>query len=255
VGAARNLSEIAEFFFCPVRNRAWRLASAKAFQKRLKDFSGFWRYTGVVLMEEKTSTDSLRTRVSLLDRVKNLDDARSWEEFFHVYDRLVQGLARQRGLGHHEAEEVAQEVFKRVAQTIHEFERAPRPGSFRKWLFQLTRWRADDKKRRERVPHALSLEASDEDGTPLLEQLPAPPDPLFDLEVQTRLHLLETLFRQISPTVPPRHLQIFQLLVIDGMPVERVAQLFHMNNAAIYVIKHRITAKLREEVRRLPLDW
>ncbi|HEY0945802.1 MAG TPA: sigma-70 family RNA polymerase sigma factor [Opitutaceae bacterium] len=207
-------------------------------------------------MEHNTVTDALRTRVSLLDRVKNLDDARSWEEFFHIYDRLVLGLARQRGLGHHEAEEVAQEVFKRVAQTIHEFERTPRPGSFRKWLFRLTRWRADDKKRRERIPHAQSLESPERAGEPALsERLAAPPDPLFDLEVQTRLHLLETLFHQIAPSVPPRHLQIFQLLVVDGLPVERVAQLFQMNNAAIYVIKHRITARLREEVRRLPLDW
>ena len=48
-------------------------------------------------------TDALRTRLSLLDRVKNLDDHASWKEFFVTYERLVRGLARRRGLGDHEA--------------------------------------------------------------------------------------------------------------------------------------------------------
>ena len=94
-------------------------------------------------MERPIPDDTLRTRVSLINRVKNLADDRSWTEFFARYQRIVQSVARSRGLSEHEAEDVMQEVFMRVAETIGKFSLAPRPGSFRSWLFQLTRWRAD----------------------------------------------------------------------------------------------------------------
>ena len=46
----------------------------------------------------------------------------SWAEFHRLYRRLVYGRARRAGLPHEDAEDVAQDVFKRVAETIHEFE-------------------------------------------------------------------------------------------------------------------------------------
>ncbi|MSU73452.1 MAG: hypothetical protein EXS43_14120 [Opitutus sp.] len=49
------------------------------------------------------------------------------------------------GLPHADAEDVTQEVFKRGAETIHEFESNPARGSFRGWLMQLTLWRITDK--------------------------------------------------------------------------------------------------------------
>ena len=204
------------------------------------------------MTEEKS--DSLRTRVSLLDRVKNLEDARSWDEFFRTYERLVRGLARRRGLRDHEAEDVAQEVFKRVAQTIHKFERAPRAGAFRKWLGQLTRWRADDKLR-ERARQPVELAPEPSDRTPVQDRIEAPPDPELEFEQEARRHLLETLFKRLESSVPARHLQIFQLLVIEDLPVARISELFGVSSANIYVIKHRIMQKLREEVQRLPVEW
>lgn len=203
---------------------------------------------------DDTTSDPMRTRSSLLARVKDLEDSRSWDEFFHTYERLVRGLARRRGLRDHEAEEVAQEVFKRVAQTIHRFERVPRPGAFRKWLGRLTRWRADDKLR-ERARAPFESYSSDPDRTATIERVPAPPDPDLEFEQETREHLLATLFKRLEPRIPPKHLQIFQMLVLDGVPAERVGALFGMRTSHVYVLKHRITQRMREEVQRLPLDW
>jgi RNA polymerase sigma-70 factor (ECF subfamily) len=203
---------------------------------------------------DEPKQDSLHTRLSLLYRVKDLDDAQSWEEFFCTYERLVRGLARRRGLRDHEADEVAQEVFKRIARTIHNFEPAPRPGSFRKWLGQLTRWRSDDKLRERRRAPFESWRV-DEDRTPTAERVPAPADPQLEFEAETRHHMLETLFKRIETRVAAKHLQIFQMLVLEEAPVARVATIYHMSAAHIYVIKHRITQLLRAELRQLPLEW
>src|ERR1700759_3409820 len=95
-------------------------------------------------------TDTLPTSASLLSRLRDLDDQRSWNSFFEKYQQRVMNVARGCGLNHSEAEEVVQEVFKRVARTICNYNTAMRPGSFRRWLFNLTKWRAADQLR-ERV--------------------------------------------------------------------------------------------------------
>ncbi|HKB89174.1 MAG TPA: hypothetical protein VKC60_01525, partial [Opitutaceae bacterium] len=68
--------------------------------------------------DEPAST--LRTRASLLGRLQDWKDAGSWDEFYRLYRKLVYGLACRSGLTHVEAEEVTQDVFKRVAETIHD---------------------------------------------------------------------------------------------------------------------------------------
>jgi len=204
---------------------------------------------------DNPAPDALPTRVSLLERVKNLDDAHSWAEFFHAYENLVRGYARRRGLRDHEVEDVAQEVFKRVARTIHSFEHASRPGAFRNWLHRLTRWRADDRLRERTRSPDFPLAPRDENATPLVERVPAPPDPGLEFEAEARQHLLAELFRRLENKVSPKHLQIFQLLVIEDMPVERVAELFHMTPANLYVLRHRVLQKLRAEAKQVPLAW
>lgn len=203
-------------------------------------------------MQERPS-DPLPTRLSLLARVRDLDDAASWSEFFHTYERLVRGLARRRGLTEHEAEDVAQEVFRRLARTLPEFERGERPGSFRNWLGRLTRWRAEDKLReRARVPRPVGDFETD-DGPDMVERLPAPSEGDDGFEAEARQHLLDVLFKRLEATVPPRDLQVFQLVALEGMDPDAVARMFHLTRSHVYVLKHRIVKKLREEAARLPL--
>lgn len=192
--------------------------------------------------------DSLPTRFSLLERVKDLDDARSWDEFFHRYRDLVRHYARRRGLREHEVEEVAQEVFERIARTIHDFHPEKRTGSFRSWLGRLTGWRSRDKLReRAQIPPPP-------DGAVYLEDLPAPPDPGLEFESEARRHLLGELFRRLAHQIPPRQMQIFHLLVVEQLPAARVATLFSLNIAHVYVLKHRVMRKLQAEATRMP-EW
>lgn len=200
------------------------------------------------------STDPLPTRLSLLARVKDVEDSASWAEFFQIYERLVRGLARKRGLTEHEAEEVAQEVFKRVAKTIQEFDRGPRAGSFRKWLGRLTRWRAEDKLReRRRHPVPVSTGNPDDERGDPVDSLPSPEDPDEVFEREARAHILETLLKRLEDNVPTRDLQVFQLMAIEDVPADEVARMFDLKRSHVYVLKHRIMEKLRSEAQKLPL--
>lgn len=223
----------------------------------LKDYLVTNRSKWVITLQKPA--DTLPTRVSLLDRLRDLDDAQSWDAFVTQYRQRVISIARSRGLRGHEAEEVAHEVFKRVARTIGTYQARPHPGSFRSWLFQLTRWRVNDQLReRRRSPAEVSgsrsptwVEGDGGANPPTIERIPAAEDHADALESESRQHLIGALLKRAEAVVPTRQLQIFQMLILDEVPPARVAQIFGMSAAAVYVIKHRVTARLREQLAGL----
>src|SRR2546422_171574 len=118
--------------------------------------------------------DSLLTRASLLGRLKNWEDAASWEEFSRIYSRLIRGVARQAGLTEAEAKDVEQETLLCVAKTIHEFESNPERGSFKGWLLNLTRWRIADQFRKRSPAEQATGKGPPVDGprTATVERVP-----------------------------------------------------------------------------------
>jgi len=73
------------------------------------------------------------TRVSLLRRIRNLQDRQSWADFVEIYGPFLLRVLRRHGLGRDDALDVVQETFQAVAQNIGEFEYDP-ARSFRKYL-------------------------------------------------------------------------------------------------------------------------
>ena len=89
------------------------------------------------------------TRKSLLLRLKHtntstanasLDPAQqqAWADFVVIYEPLIYRLARAKGLQHADAQDMTQDVFATVGGAIDRFD-AEAKGSFRGWLFRITR--------------------------------------------------------------------------------------------------------------------
>jgi len=196
---------------------------------------------------------SLVTRPTLLFRVREWNDHASWNEFHRLYRRLIYGRARRAGLSHADAEDVAQDVFKRVAETIREFDTNPERGSFRGWLMKLTHWRIADKfesraklpaQSAPRPPGSTSLTAT-------IERVPAPVDDEDEWDREWQQHILSAAMDRVVRQVKPRHFQVFELYVRQQWPVLRVASQLNVNPASVYVIGHRLTKMLKVEVAKL----
>ena len=211
------------------------------------------------MIDPNESTDSLPTRPSLLARLADVSDDRSWREFYLTYAVHIRKVAQRRGLSEADAEEVAQDVLRRVAETIRDYKRAPHRGAFRSWLFQLTRWRAADRLRRRAwddvsAAHSLLQQPSRPDdpngGTGDRAISASELDRQFELEAER--HALDLLLARLEPSVSRKSIQIFQMVMLDEVPIPRVAELFHTRPAAVYVVKHRVMEKLRAEVSAMP---
>ena len=200
------------------------------------------------------TASSLRTRPSLLLRVQSWEDRTSWAEFHGLYRKLVYGLARRSGLPHEDAEDVTQDVFKRVAETIHEFESNPDRGTFRGWLMNLTRWRIADKySARPKGEHHSARGHDDTDGprTSTIDRIPDGANADADWEKEWQRHLLDAACERLARRVKPRHYRVFDLYIRRNWPVLKVAKELSTNPASIYLIGHRLTAQLKAEVAKL----
>ncbi len=196
---------------------------------------------------------SLLTRPTLLQRVRDPSDGASWEEFHRLYRRLVYSRARRSGLSHADADDVAQDVFKCVAEKIGEFRYDPARGSFRGWMMQLTQWRITDKLQslRRLAPEHSTAPAAPSDGTATLERLPAPAADEDEWEREWQEHVLAAAVERISRRVKPRHFQVFELYVRQQWPVLKVSAQLGVNPASVYLIGHRLTKLLKAEVCEL----
>ena len=202
---------------------------------------------------------SIRTRPSLLGRLQAGDDAQSWEEFYRIYGKLVRDFALQAGLSAAEADEVVQETVIATSRHLPEYHYDPKKCRFKTWLLNQTSWRIKDqlKKRRRQssfIQASAPRRADDEtSGTATINRVPDPA--ALDLETvfetQWQRSLYAGALERVKGKFSLKQFQIFDLVVTQEWPAADVAKSLGVSLANVYVTRHRISAAIKKETRRL----
>lgn len=205
------------------------------------------------MIEEKASNP---TRASLLERLKDLGDDASWNEFYRTYRELIYSVARKAGLKEAEAEEVVQDTVISVAKRMPGFRYDPAADSFKGWLLTVTRWRILDQLQKRKASQRLAASAAsaeDETRTTAIERVADPAG--LDLDAiwneEWTKNLLHAALARIKRQVHPQQYEIYHLHVILEKPVREVAKALGVNIGQVYLAKHRVGALLKKEMRRL----
>jgi RNA polymerase sigma factor (sigma-70 family) len=208
--------------------------------------------------------DSIPTRQTLLARLKDLGDQKSWGEFFDAYWRLIHATALKAGLTEVEAQEVVQEVMIAAAKKMPEFTYDPGKDSLKGWLLSVTRWKvADQFRKREKadrgeVPKAAgvasAVRADDETArTSTIERVPDSSSLALDTiwEGEWRENLLRAALERVKQRVNPAHYEMYHLHVVQGLSPSEAARALGVSTAAVYLAKHRVGRLLKRELRQL----
>ncbi len=194
------------------------------------------------------------TRDSLLSRLKDWGDDESWRDFFNTYWKLIYGVALKSGLTEQEAEEVVQETVITVARRIPEFNYDPAVCSFKTWLLNLTRWRIVDQLRK-RKPNSAAPSIRRETGsrTATVDCVADPAALNLDdvWEKEWEHQILDAALQQVKTRVNPEHYQIFHLCVFKEWPVKKVARELQVSAAQVYLVRHRVGAVLKKEIKAI----
>lgn len=194
-----------------------------------------------------TDSSELRTRISLLARLRDGDDAAAWGLFVDRYAPKVYGWSRHWGLQPADAEDVTQTVLLKLAAKLRHFE-YDRSKSFRAWLKTLTQhaW-ADflDDQRRQTVGSGDSavvaklqtLEARDDLETRLID--------MFDLE------LLEKASELVRQRIAPHTWEAYRATAMEQVSGAEAAARLGVSVVVVYQAKSKVQKMLQQEIERL----
>jgi RNA polymerase sigma factor (sigma-70 family) len=214
----------------------------------------------------KQTEGSWPTRSSLIARLKDPDDEEGWSEFAATYRRLIYAVALRSGLNDAEAQEVVQETMISVARKMAGFKRVPRPGSFKRWLLNLTRWRIIDQVRKRspadagsgvNITRRSSMEGEGTARTATIERIPDPRGPELAVvwEAELEKHLMEAAMERLKSRVDPELLQLFDCHVVRGWPASKVARQIGVSLARVYFAKYKVAKLLKGEIKVLRKDF
>jgi RNA polymerase sigma-70 factor (ECF subfamily) len=178
------------------------------------------------------------TPASLLERVRQRDDAESWSRFVELYTPVIYGWARRIGLQESDACDVVQDVLAILLQKIGEFRYDP-DRSFRAWLKTVALNRVRERQRR-----GAERPYPDGDGRSLADS--AESQAFWDAEY--RRDLLRRAVSLMQSDFHPTTWKACWETVVQGRPAAQVAAELGIKVGAVYAARFRVVTRLREEL-------
>jgi RNA polymerase sigma factor (sigma-70 family) len=188
------------------------------------------------------------TRASLLVRIQDSADAEAWRQFFELYAPVVYGFARKRGLQDADAADLMQDVLRSVSLAAGRLDYDPAKGTFRGWLYSVTRnkiFNFLDKQRRQ------TRGSGDSGAHRRLEELPAPAEEREEWDRDYERRRFAWAAERIREEFHDATWQAFWLTAVDGQSAKDAGAKLKMSPGAVYVAKSRVIARLREEIESL----
>ena len=189
-----------------------------------------------------------QTSPTLLGRLGQFPaDQEAWEKFVDRYGPKIYAWCQRWGLQQSDAEDVTQGVLLKLANHMASFSYDP-SKSFRAWLKVITRNVWSDL----RTSHKPgSVGSGDSVAMEFLANVEAGDDLSARLEAEFDQELLEEASARVQLKVTPEKWTVFQLLAVEGLSGEVVAERLKMKVATVYVVRSKVQKLLQAEIELL----
>jgi RNA polymerase sigma-70 factor (ECF subfamily) len=172
----------------------------------------------------------------------------AWLEFTRLYGPVVYGFARKRGLQDADAADMMQDVLRSVSTAIGRLDYNRNQGTFRGWLFTITRNKVFNFLSARRVRPRGSGDSS---TNRLLETHPDPNEGSDEWEMEYQRRLAALAMERVKSEFQENTWQAFWLTAVEGVAATEAGRQIGMSPGAIYVAKSRVLARLKEEVETM----
>lgn len=192
--------------------------------------------------------NSSNTSISLIDQARS-NDAAAWQALCDIYSPLVYSWVRQAGLDGNDAEDIVQDVFRKVFGNLRSFHRDRQGDTFRGWLWTITRNEVRGWFRRQKA-----AVAKPQGGTEAQIQMASVADWVSDDsaigEIQTDQNTETQMIRRAAEAIKndfAEHTwQAFWRLTVEGHTAADIAADLDMTAVGVRQAKFRVLARLRE---------
>ena len=196
----------------------------------------------------KPNTEYPLTRASLLVQLKNDNDNESWQQFVTIYRPIIYRIATRRGLQDADAQDLTQQILVSISQSIQRWEKKDESVRFRHWLRRvaknaiinaMTRKPKDQAAGGSVLNHALNEHSESEENM------------IREIELEHRREVFFNAASLMKNEVEESTWQVFQLSVVDNLPIPEVAKQVNKSVAATYAARGRVMSRLRQIVSDL----
>ena len=186
------------------------------------------------------------TRASLILRLKDAEDVAAWDEFAAIYAPVIFRVATSRGFQAADAENLVQEVFLAVANSVASWLERDDRGRFRAWLLRIARNESIDMLT-ERATRPLGRDGSTADRD--LANLPARDEFSSALDLEYDRAVFHWAAEQVRAAVSVQTWDAFWLTSIDGLSVNEVAERLNTRPGNVYVSRSRVMSRVKQLVQ------
>ncbi len=167
----------------------------------------------------------------------------AWEGLVRAHSRKVYNLCYRFTGRIQDAEDLTQEVFIKVFQTLRSYDSAQ--GTFSTWLNRVARNHLVDHYRRTRKDRVTS--SLDDDSTPLPELPSTRPAPTASVESRERRELLQTALDQMSPDLR----EAVVLRDLQDLDYQEIAQVLGVPQGTVKSRINRGRLELARVIKRM----
>lgn len=182
------------------------------------------------------------TSIRLIDAMRRSEDQVAWERFCIDYAPKLLEFCLKRGLQRADAEDIVQQIFLGVHQSIGDFHFSHERGRFRSWLSTIALrliWKLQQRRLAQRYPLVDPAE---------LTGLEATQQVILD-EINTSI--FDLALSRIRPEFDEETWGAFSALWFDEERPQSVAERVGRPVGWVYKAKYRVLQRLKADVRRI----
>lgn len=200
-------------------------------------------------MNEEFNTWS--TRHTLLHRLKDQHDEKSWEEFMLTYQKYIYNICKRSKLQHNEAEEFTQEILVKLWKKLPDLDIRTVKGSFRAWLKTMIKNHITNYFNRQKMIREKLTVNNKESLLPYIDKISKSDiDEIIDNE--WHLHITNLALDKVKESLSASTINAF-LMSLEGRSTEEIAKELSITESTVYVHKKAVKDALQKHIRQLKI--
>ena len=189
------------------------------------------------------------TRVSLIQRLQEVNDEVSWEEFAELYKSYIYRVTRKMNLSKADSDDVYQEVFVKIWKNIPEFDHKGQTGQLRRWITNISRNTVlNILKKRKRESN--KLESANHAQVAAVRSTIEIPEVDEIMEREWEDYISSLAWEKIEPELSPQLKDVFSMS-LDGASRQDIAEKLGLPPNTVSVYKKRVIERLQKKCQQL----
>ncbi len=196
---------------------------------------------------QNTGGSSIKTSLSLIERMKDLNDDEAWNQFYNLYSPLVIGFCRKQGCTESLAADVLQETMCQLMKYLPKFSYDQVKGKFRTYLIRIAISRIGSLYARQL--QTLPIEKLPDEA---LSEIIETSDASWQMaDDSMRREVLNAVLKIVCKRIDDMTWRSFQMYVLEQQNADIVANKLNITRNLVYQHRNRVVGFLKNEVKKL----